>query len=1039
MADITLSKAVRSNLLNLQSTAAQMAKTQQRLASGLKVNSALDNPSSFFTASSLNNRAGDLSSLLDSIGQATNTLDAANNGITSLTNLVQNAKSIATQARQATGAANTYSSVDSSSNILSSGNLNGSESVASFTGANTSARSNELEAKAITITGAGTLGADTAATFTSTNGADTFNATAISVTGAALAETKASITASTAKNDAALTATPPTGTVRIAVSDRNGAVTNFDVSLAATDDTQAEVVAAFQGTSNGSVTFDSLFDVSFVADALTITSKTASTDFTIQDNTASGGITTDAALTNLGLTGAEVNTTANSSSIYDQMLINDPSLQNKTLLIDGTDAAGTAFATQTITFGTGVGEVNNLDDLNTALQDAASATGGAFTANANLGGAGTNVTGELTFTKTAGTKSSLTIGGTINSVNSNAVILEGNTAGDVFGTHNSAATLGDVAQAGGLSLGSPPSLTFNINGTDTTVNLAATDRIDDVINKLTAVTALTDNLDISKSGNDNFTINAKNASVDYTIQANGTSAALGLTTSNIADNVNNSDSLFNRLTAQGAVQGDTLTIAGTGADGVSIGDTQTITFGNGGVKTIADLNSELQAAASARGGAYSAAVSGGQITITKPAGTQASITVGGTIATNSDVKELLEGTTSGTVFSTHNSQPTLADINAAQGRTDLATGGALNFSVNGASYTVGLAGTDRVDDVINKLSASSVASKLSFSKTTDTSGHDHIKIDAKDASVDFQVLANTTSDALGLTADSTTSTVDEGKSTSLLDLIDTKLGGTGLAEGKTLTVGVNGGASQTITFGTGAHEVQTLDQLNTKLSELSGVTASVSNAGALSIAVASGSSETTLTIGGTGAAALGLTAGTQTGVVISTTNNATRERLQSDFNTVLKQIDDLSQDAKYNGINLLNGDDLKVSFNEDGSSSLTISGVTFDSGHLGLTTINGEKFQDNSQIDEVISTIDSALGTLRSQSSTFGSNLSVVQNRQDFTKAMVNTLQTGAASLTLADTNEEAANLLALQTRQQLSSTALSLASQADQNVLRLF
>jgi flagellin-like hook-associated protein FlgL len=62
-----------------------------------------------------------------------------------------------------------------------------------------------------------------------------------------------------------------------------------------------------------------------------------------------------------------------------------------------------------------------------------------------------------------------------------------------------------------------------------------------------------------------------------------------------------------------------------------------------------------------------------------------------------------------------------------------------------------------------------------------------------------------------------------------------------------------------------------------------------------------------------------------------------------------------------------------------------------------------------------------------------------VQNRQDFTKNMVNTLQTGAANLTLADTNEEAANLLALQTRQQLSSTALSMASQADQAVLRLF
>ena len=83
-------------------------------------------------------------------------------------------------------------------------------------------------------------------------------------------------------------------------------------------------------------------------------------------------------------------------------------------------------------------------------------------------------------------------------------------------------------------------------------------------------------------------------------------------------------------------------------------------------------------------------------------------------------------------------------------------------------------------------------------------------------------------------------------------------------------------------------------------------------------------------------------------------------------------------------------------------------------------------------------TLKNALDTLRSQASAFGSNLSVVENRQDFTKNMINTLQTGAANLTLADMNEEAANLLALQTRQSLSSSSLSLASQADQSVLQL-
>ena len=76
---------------------------------------------------------------------------------------------------------------------------------------------------------------------------------------------------------------------------------------------------------------------------------------------------------------------------------------------------------------------------------------------------------------------------------------------------------------------------------------------------------------------------------------------------------------------------------------------------------------------------------------------------------------------------------------------------------------------------------------------------------------------------------------------------------------------------------------------------------------------------------------------------------------------------------------------------------------------------------------------------MQSESQTLSSSLSTVQIRQDFTKATINTLQTGSDALTLADSNQEGANLLALQTRQQLSTTALSLASQADQNVLRLF
>ncbi|MCG8445520.1 MAG: hypothetical protein MI753_07360 [Hyphomicrobiales bacterium] len=165
-----------------------------------------------------------------------------------------------------------------------------------------------------------------------------------------------------------------------------------------------------------------------------------------------------------------------------------------------------------------------------------------------------------------------------------------------------------------------------------------------------------------------------------------------------------------------------------------------------------------------------------------------------------------------------------------------------------------------------------------------------------------------------------------------------------------------------------------------------------------------------------------------------------RQDLAAQFNELLSQIDELANDSGFNGVNLLGGvtEDLEVVFNETGSSTITIDGVDFSSSGLGLNAVTDD-FASDTAIDTQLDDLQGALTTLRSQASTFGANLSIVEARENFTKATINTLETGAANLTLADTNEEGANLLALQTRQQLSSTALSLASQADQNVLRLF
>ena len=237
--------------------------------------------------------------------------------------------------------------------------------------------------------------------------------------------------------------------------------------------------------------------------------------------------------------------------------------------------------------------------------------------------------------------------------------------------------------------------------------------------------------------------------------------------------------------------------------------------------------------------------------------------------------------------------------------------------------------------------------------------------------------------------------------------------------------------------------VKTVDQLVTAIngtSALSGKVTASNDGGKLRI---QNLSTTDLTVGGASGTTSTLDGSASTD---SIDGNDVRTNLVKQFNDLKDQLDKLSDDASFNGINLLRGDKLKITFNENGTSTLVIQAkdingnpTSISAANLGLSSLVGSDVDADDNIDTLLNGLTDALGTLRSHASNFGSSLSIVQNRQDFTKAMINTLQTGADNLVLADTNEEAANMLALQTRQQLSQTALSLASQADQAVLRLF
>jgi flagellin-like hook-associated protein FlgL len=173
--------------------------------------------------------------------------------------------------------------------------------------------------------------------------------------------------------------------------------------------------------------------------------------------------------------------------------------------------------------------------------------------------------------------------------------------------------------------------------------------------------------------------------------------------------------------------------------------------------------------------------------------------------------------------------------------------------------------------------------------------------------------------------------------------------------------------------------------------------------------------------------------------VADASSQTIRANLVSQYNNIIAQITTTSQDASFNGINLLNGDNLKLTFNETGKSTLNISGVTYNATGLGLNSlVAGTDFLDSASANATIAKLSSASNALRTEASTLGSNLSIVQIRQDFSKNLINVLQTGSSNLTLADTNEEAANSQALSTRQSIAVSALALANQSQASVLQL-
>ncbi len=380
----------------------------------------------------------------------------------------------------------------------------------------------------------------------------------------------------------------------------------------------------------------------------------------------------------------------------------------------------------------------------------------------------------------------------------------------------------------------------------------------------------------------------------------------------------------------------------------------------------------------------------------------------------------------------------------------LATGKKVNSALDNPTNFFTAAGLDaRASDISNLLDSIGNGVQVLQAANTGITSLSSLVDTAK--SIANQVLQQPSGFTTKASVD-ITGTGTAGTGATAADLTTSKL------NAAVLTFKNQAGTAVTITIGSPAAAfdptaktatVQSLSDLNTALAAAGvNLTASISGTDKLTFTSNNDGAGQVITTAGTAPTAFDAidvkaTSGASAGSVTANTPDAvsqnTRANLVTQYNQVITQITTTAQDASFNGINLLNGDQLKLVFDETGKSSVTITGVTFNPAGLGLASLTaGTDFIDNATTNNVLTALNTASVTLRSQASAFGANLSIVQIRQDFNKNLINVLQTGSGNLTLADANEEAANSQALSTRQSIATSALALANQSQQNVLQL-
>jgi flagellin len=441
------------------------------------------------------------------------------------------------------------------------------------------------------------------------------------------------------------------------------------------------------------------------------------------------------------------------------------------------------------------------------------------------------------------------------------------------------------------------------------------------------------------------------------------------------------------------------------------------------------------------GGSYTAAAFTGQVAVNDKTVAPPAVTTGTSLTASTAADSITATIANGdtltvdghTITFKTGAAPAAGSVTPGSGVLgNIVTDGAGNSSVylNGGAGTVGDLLT-AVDLATGVRTATNTAGVAAFTTTTG----------ATVGTVTGGALVISTGTTADLSISSSNATLlaslGIGNGSATTSLARTPSTNSNLAIGTVLDIAAVGtGTATAITFGKGVGQIKDLNGLNAALAS-NNLQATLDASGTLTIQA--NNDNASLQIGAlTGSTNL-FAGKSASAPVVDPAAQATRANLVGQFNNILSQITTTSKDASFNGVNLLNGDSLKLVFNETGKSTLNITGTTFDAAGLGLANLTvGTDFIDSNVTNKVLGQLSNASDSLRSEASSLGSNLSIVQIRQDFSKNLINVLQTGSSNLTLADTNEEAANSQALSTRQSIAVSALALANSSQQSVLQL-